>query len=76
MLYGIMPAFLWPALSQPFVVCRWLNSWISCRPSAVDSLFAQHAQLQYTRQLLFSDVVHLMSLVVCGIRPSINAALN
>ena len=45
-------------------------------PSAVDSLFAQHAQLQYTRQLLFSDVVNLMSLVVCGIRPSINAALN
>jgi len=45
-------------------------------PSAVDSLFAQHAQLQYTRELLFSDVVNLMSLVVCGIRPSINAVLN
>lgn len=45
-------------------------------PSVVDSLFEQHAQLQYTRDLLFSDVVNLMSLVVCRIRPSINAAIN
>jgi hypothetical protein len=45
-------------------------------PSGVDSLFEQHAQLQYTRDLLFSDVVNLMSLVVCRVRPSINAAFN
>ena len=32
------------------------------------------AELQYTRELLFSDIVSLMSLVVCGIRPSINSA--
>jgi hypothetical protein len=32
--------------------------------------------LQYTRDLLSSDVVSLMSLVVCRIRPSINAAFN
>src|SRR4051794_14372529 len=45
-------------------------------PSVVDDLFAQHANLQYTRDLLFSDVVNLMSLVVCRIRPSINSAFD
>lgn len=45
-------------------------------PTTVDALFARHAQWQYTRNLLFSDVVHLMSLVVCGIRPSINSAFK
>jgi IS4 transposase len=43
-------------------------------PSTVDALFEDHAQLQYTRKLLFSDIVDLMSLVVCRIRPSINSA--
>src|SRR3954469_21305037 len=45
-------------------------------PTTVDSLFERHAELQYTRDLLFSDVVHLMSLVVCGIRPSISSAFK
>src|SRR5512135_2274453 len=45
-------------------------------PTTVDALFARHAELQYTRNLLFSDVVHLMSLVVCGIRPSIHSAFK
>jgi Transposase DDE domain len=45
-------------------------------PTTVDALFEQHAELQYTRDLLFSDVVNLMSLVVCGIRPSINSAFK
>jgi hypothetical protein len=45
-------------------------------PTTVDTLFEQHAQLQYTRALLFSDIVNLMSLVVCGIRPSINSAFK
>lgn len=40
----------------------------------VDELFEQQAQHQYHRELLFSTVVTLMSLVVCGISPSINAA--
>lgn len=43
-------------------------------PKELDSLFAGHAQAQYTRELLFSEVVELMSLVVCGIQPSVNAA--
>jgi IS4 transposase len=45
-------------------------------PTTVDMLFEQHAELQYTRTLLFSDIVNLMSLVVCGIRPSINSAFK
>jgi IS4 transposase len=45
-------------------------------PTTVDSLFEQHSELQYTRELLFSDIVLLMSLVVCRIRPSINSAFK
>lgn len=45
-------------------------------PTTVDILFEQHAELQYTRTLLFSDVASLMSLVVCGFRPSINSAFK
>lgn len=40
----------------------------------LDELFEQIAEKQYTRTLLFSSVVGLMSLVVCGIHPSVSAA--
>lgn len=43
---------------------------------ATDDLFERHAQRQYTRDLLFSQVVDLMSLVVCKVRPSLNAAIK
>jgi IS4 transposase len=43
-------------------------------PRIIDQLFEDVAEKQYTRDLLFSSIVELMSLVVCGIRPSINAA--
>jgi IS4 transposase len=45
-------------------------------PTTVDALSERHAEWQDTRNLLFSDVVHLMSLVVCGIRPSISSAFK
>ena len=45
-------------------------------PSVVNDLFPKHAHVQYTRDLLFSDVVNLMSLVVCRIQPSINSAFD
>jgi hypothetical protein len=41
---------------------------------AIERIFASNAKVQYTRELLFSSVVDLMSLVVCGMYPSINAA--
>jgi len=43
-------------------------------PQALDELFERHATRQYTKELLFSTVVGLMSLVVSGIHPSVGAA--
>lgn len=43
-------------------------------PDRMNALFEATAQVQYTRELLFSDVVNLMSLVVCAIHPSVHAA--
>jgi IS4 transposase len=43
-------------------------------PRVIDQLFEDVAQRQYTRDLLFSSIVELMSLVVCRIQPSIHAA--
>jgi hypothetical protein len=40
----------------------------------MDSLFEEHRQRQYTRELLFSTVVGLMSVVALGLRPSLHAA--
>ena len=44
------------------------------RPQRLDEIFEAHAKQQYTRELLFSTLVNLLSLVVCGIHPSVNAA--
>src|SRR5438067_3609327 len=43
-------------------------------PSVIDQLFEDVAERQYLRKILFSSIVDLMSLVVCRIHPSINAA--
>jgi IS4 transposase len=43
-------------------------------PDALDALFEQHADQQYTRELLFSSVVDLMGVVVTKIEPSVHAA--
>jgi IS4 transposase len=40
----------------------------------MDALFEQHRERQYTRELLFSTVIELMSLVAVGLRPSLHAA--
>jgi IS4 transposase len=40
----------------------------------VDRIFEETATKQYTRSLLFSDVVDLMGSVVCQVFPSVNAA--
>ncbi len=39
-----------------------------------DEVFEQHRQRQYARELLFSTVVELMTLVSLGLRPSLHAA--
>ena len=45
-------------------------------PAALDALFDEHAEQQYTRELLFSSVVDLMSVVVTKTQPSVNAAFQ
>ena len=42
--------------------------------ASLDQLFQQHAQTQYTRDLLFSSVVDLLSLVVTNVQRSVSAA--
>ena len=42
--------------------------------SALDELFKQKAELGYTRDLLFSTTVELMSRVVCGKAPHVQSA--
>lgn len=44
------------------------------RAERLDAIFAEHAKVQYQRELLFSSLVNVLSLVVCGIHPSVNAA--
>jgi IS4 transposase len=39
----------------------------------IDALFARTAQQQYTRELLFSSLVQLMSEVVLGVHPTVHA---
>jgi Transposase DDE domain len=43
-------------------------------PAALDALFEKHTEKQYTRELLFSSVVDLMSVVVGKVAPSVHAA--
>ncbi len=44
------------------------------RPENLDGMFAEIAERQYTRKILFSSLVDLMGMVVCKIRPSMRAA--
>jgi hypothetical protein len=44
--------------------------------SELDQLFHEHAVVQYERKVLFSDIVELVSVVGCRIRPSISAAIE
>lgn len=43
-------------------------------PDALNALFGEHAGKGYTRELLFSSVVDLMSVVVTKVEPSVCAA--
>src|SRR3982751_2252884 len=43
-------------------------------PAAIDRLFEENADRQYTREVLFSSIVELMGAVVCGAQPSVRAA--
>lgn len=47
----------------------------SLNASVLDELFEEYRRLQYAREVLFSTIVHLLSLVVSKVRPSFNAAI-
>lgn len=42
----------------------------------IEEIFAANATVQYERKLLFTNIVELMSVVVCRIRPSISSAIK
>jgi hypothetical protein len=42
----------------------------------LDALFERTAQQQYTKELLYSSLVDLMGLVVCGVQPHVQAAFR
>jgi hypothetical protein len=43
-------------------------------PEKINAIFARNARIQYERDVLFSTTVDVMSEVVCGVRPAVNAA--
>src|SRR5438132_1513843 len=49
---------------------------LALSPDALDALFKQTARRGYTKQLLFSTTLDLMSLVVCGPLPHVKAAYH
>jgi hypothetical protein len=42
-------------------------------PAKIDQILVRNARIQYQREVLFSTIVDVMSLVVCGAHPSVNA---
>ena len=71
MLDSIFEAFV--KASPISVMMRGVMEYIF-RPQRLDEIFESHAKLQYSRELLFSSLVNLLSLVVCRIHPSVSAA--
>jgi len=59
---------------SPVTVMAQLTLERALDPEWVDGLFETHRERQYSRQLLFSTSVELMSLVALGLQPSIHAA--
>jgi hypothetical protein len=45
-------------------------------PEVLDELFRKEAKKQYEKDLLFSSLVNLMALVVCGAHPTVRNAYN
>jgi IS4 transposase len=62
------------AQHRPFTVMARIGLERALDAKWVDELFEQQRGSQYTRELLFSTTVEVMSLVALGLRPSIHAA--
>lgn len=59
---------------SPVTVLARLALQRALEPRWIDELFERECGAQYTRELLFSTVVELMSVVAVGLRPSVHAA--
>jgi hypothetical protein len=58
----------------PLAVMARMTLQRALRPEWVDALFESHREWQYTRELTFSTVVEITSLVALGMSPSLHAA--
>ena len=69
-----------PAAFEPFLeeapLCVMTRLTLEClfRPERLDTLFRTTAQVQYKKELLFSQVVELMMSVVLRVRSTVHAA--
>jgi len=61
------------AKQSPITVMARLGMQRALDPNWIDEMFERQSQSQYTRELLFSTAVEVMSLVVTGLRPSVHA---
>jgi len=62
------------ANKAPVAVMARASLEFALEPSGLDALFARCADRQYERKLLFSTMVDLTAVVVCGVHPSVHAA--
>lgn len=62
------------AKHSPVTVMARLALQRALEPAWIDAMFERECGAQYTRELLFSTVVELMSVVAVGLRPSVHAA--
>lgn len=71
----VMDAVMKRCVEQsPVTVMARLALQRALEPAWVDDLFERECGTQYTRELLFSTTVELMSVVAVGLRPSVHAA--
>jgi IS4 transposase len=71
----MMPAAFSPFLEQaPLCVMTRLTLESLFEPARLDALFRKHADQQYERELLFSQLVELMMSVVLRVQPTVHAA--
>jgi len=71
----MMPAAFSPFLEQaPFCVMTRLTLESLFQPERLDALFRETATRQYEKELLFSELVELMTSVVLRVEPSVLAA--
>jgi hypothetical protein len=62
------------AKSSPVAVIARALMERALEPKGLDVLFRKKAERQYEKELLFSSLVELMALVVCGMHPSVHKA--